>query len=77
MAWALLAIKEPTDLAQHLIAASMAIGIVDGFEIVEIDEEQRDWTHRAKGLGAPLDKGLLKMGVIVQTGEAVPRRLVT
>lgn len=72
-----MAIEEPAEIAQHLIAAGMPIGVVDMFEIVEIDKEQRKRAHRPERLGAPLDQGLLEVRVVIQTGQAVSCRLVS
>ena len=41
----LLTIQQPTQFSQDLIAPRMAVHIVDVLEIVEIDEEERQWTH--------------------------------
>ena len=75
-AGALLAVQQPAQFTKDLIAHRMAIHVINLLEVVEIDEEEREWTHGSEGQGAELGQRFLEVGMIVEAGQAVPDRLV-
>lgn len=72
----LLAVQQPAQFTEDLIAHRMAIHIIDLLEVVEVHEEQRERTHGTEGQRAKLGQRFLEVGVIVEAGQAVPDGLV-
>ena len=68
--------QSPGDFDQELVAGGVTEPVVDGFEAVEIDEDQRDVGRRSAGLGGGALGAVLKESPVGQTGEAVVKRLV-
>ena len=47
--WSLQAVQQPADFAEDLIAHHVSVNVVDLFEIIEIDEEERERSHGPGG----------------------------
>ena len=56
---------------QHLIAGVMSERVVDVFEAVEIENQQRQRTHLALGLEQPLVQSIVKQGSVREVGQLV------
>jgi hypothetical protein len=54
----------------------MAVGIVHGFEAVDIEEHQAQGASLAFGLAHLLGQGLVEEGSVVEAGQAVSVRLL-
>jgi len=72
----LLAVQQPAQFTEDLVAHRMTILIIDLFEVVEVHEEQRERTHGAEGQGTEVSQRFLEVGVIIEAGQAVPDGLV-
>jgi hypothetical protein len=61
--------RQPRELAQHLVAAGMAAAVVDGLEVIEIDERDGQRLARAhRTLQRRLDQ-LRRMASVRQPGQ--------
>ena len=63
--------QQPGHLAQVFVAGMMAVGVVDIFELVQIDKQQSAAGAVAPGIGNLLIQPLLKPAAIDQGGQGV------
>ena len=59
---------------QQVVAHAMPQGVVDGFEIVQIDEQQADMLPRPFGLQDRLLRPVLQQNAIGQPGQCIMAR---
>jgi hypothetical protein len=59
------------DLAQHLAAGEVAVGVVDALEVVEVEEEQRQVLALLAAAADLLGKRDVEVAVVEQAGEVV------
>ena len=68
--------QAPRHLHQHLVASGMAIAVVDGLEVVQIQQQQRKWPPLGRAGVDGLLQPLAKLPAVDQPGEVVMRCLV-
>ena len=62
------------DRDQHQVAALVTEGVVDGLEVIEIDEDHRDLVAFAAGAGEGALEAVIEEAAVGQAGQAVVRR---